>query len=114
MRLPLGVFGVPESARADRGTCQLLTDQPGGLCLAAGGGVLVQGALGRGLVEPADELRVARADGLGVAALGGFLEAAHERLRRGAPAQVLDPLPGREANALLLLSDVRHRRENAR
>ena len=57
----------------------------------------------RSLVEPADELAVAARDGGSVALLGGVAEAAHERLRGRAPAQVLDPLAGGLANALCCL-----------
>src|SRR4029079_10663312 len=84
-------------------------DDAGGLSLPPGGGVLVQRALGSSLVEPAHELAVAGADRVGVPALRGLLEAPHQGFRRRAPAEVLDSLPGREANALFLLSDGRHR-----
>jgi hypothetical protein len=92
----------------------LAGDNPRGLRLAAGGGVPVEGAPGGGLVEPADELAVALADGRGVAAVGRVAEAAHQGLRRRPPAQVLRPLAGGLANALFLLLDVGHRRRNAR
>src|SRR5439155_23808834 len=88
--------------------------EPGGLRLAAGGGVLVERAVRGRPVEPAHELPVPLADRGCIVAVGGLLEPPHQRLPGRAPPEVLPPLAGGLANALLLLSDVRHRRENAR
>ena len=53
-------------------------------------------------------------DRRGVAAFGGGRETLRQRLDRRAVAEVLEPLLGGDPDALLLLLDVRHRRENAR
>jgi hypothetical protein len=74
----------------------------------------VERAAGGSLVEPADELAMALAELRRIASVGGVAEVAHQRLRGRAPAEVLDPLLRRLANALFLLSDVRHLRRNAR
>jgi len=101
-------------AHAERDLSAYLEARAGRLRLAAGGGVAVQSTVGGGLVEPADELAAALLDDRLVAGVDGVLQPPHERLRGRAPAQVLRPLTGGLANALLLLSDVRHRREKAR
>ena len=68
----------------------------------------MEGAAGRGAVEPLHELAVARL-GLGRVAVGDRLaEASHECLRGRPPAEVLLPLPSGQADAFLLLLDVRH------
>src|SRR6185437_13293086 len=70
--------------------------------------VPVESAARRGPVEPLDELAVPRVGLLRVALGDRLVQAAHERLRGRAPAEVLLPLPRRLANALLLLLDVGH------
>ncbi len=107
---------LPAAAARDgpRLGLRLARDDAGGLRLAAGGGVPVERPPGRRLVEPAHELAVALRRRCGVALDSRLPETPHERLRGRAPAQVLGPLACGLANPLLLLLDVRHRRENAR
>src|SRR6185295_8690624 len=98
---------------APRGRCRELAlrrrDEPGGLRLAARGGVPVQRAPGGGAIEPAYESAVLGLDLVLVPGGDRSFETLRQRLRGRAVAQVLEPLPGGRANALLLLVDVRHR-----
>ena len=61
-----------------------------------------------GAVDPALELEVRARDLVGVALLDSRREAPREGLDRRAVAQILEPLPRRGPDALLLLLDVRH------
>src|SRR6266511_3544837 len=76
--------------------------------LAPCGGVPVDRSARGRPVEPRDELLVLRGHARLVAVGDGRLQAACERLRGRAEAQVLEPLLGCGPDALLLLLDVRH------
>jgi hypothetical protein len=67
----------------------------------------VEPAVRRGPVQPLDELAV-RASVSSRPVGDRLVEAAHERLRGRAPAQVLLPLPRGLTDALLLLLDIGH------
>src|SRR5581483_490719 len=79
-----------------------------GLRLPAGDGVAMERPVRGRLVEPAYELLVPRLGCGRVALVDGLAQPAHQGLRSRPPAQVFLPLPGRLADALLLLLDVRH------
>jgi hypothetical protein len=83
-------------------------DEPCGLGLLPRRGVPVDRPARGGTVDRADELAVALRDFFSVAVRDGSLEAPGEGLDARAVTQVLKPLPGGTANALLLLPDVWH------
>jgi hypothetical protein len=74
----------------------------------------MESAARRCAVDPADELTVLGLDTLLLARGDGRFEPSRERLDRGAVAEVLEPLAGGGADALLLLLDVRHREKSPR
>ncbi len=75
---------------------------PRGAALLARAGVLVQGALLDGLVDPSDQRAVLGLDRLGVAGFDGALEPAEMRLDRAGVATVLVVLSLGAEDALLL------------
>ena len=83
-------------------------DELRGLRLLARGGVAMQCATGRGLVDPAHELAVLGCDLVLVAVVYSRAEPAGQGLDRRGVAEVLEALLRRDPHALLLLFDVRH------
>src|SRR5207253_2060980 len=86
----------------------LTGDDPRGLRLAAGGGVAMESAARGSLVDPAHELAMLLVDLRLVPAVDRSPQALRQRLDGRAVAEVLQPLPRCEPDALLLLLDVRH------
>src|SRR5206468_1994648 len=82
--------------------------EPRGLGLLAGGCVPVESAARRRPVDATDELGVLGGDLLGVALVDRVTKAPCQRLDGRAIAQILEPLAGGGADALLLLANVRH------
>jgi putative peptidoglycan lipid II flippase len=72
----------------------------------------MQRAARRSPIDRPDELAMLGGHALGVPLARGRLEPLRERLDRRAIAQVLEPLPRLDSNALLLLLDVRHSRKD--
>ena len=103
--------GVPAPQRVRRTRPGRAAAPPGTSCARR---VPVQRAAGDRPVDQLDEAAMLGLDRVGVAVLDRRREPLRQRLDRRAVAQVLEPLVGGGTNALLLLPDVRHARENAR
>ena len=86
-------------------------DEPRGARLLACCGVEMERAALRGAVDRAHEVAVLAGDALAVAVGDSRLEALRQGLDRRPVAEVLDPLPLLDQDALLLLFDVRHSRK---
>src|SRR5438132_8211278 len=78
-------------------------DEPGGLRLLAGGGVLVDRVSSGGAIEQHRQAAVGISHRLGLAGLDRLVEAAKQRLDLRAVAQVLEALARRQPDPLLLL-----------